>query len=152
MSLEHLTDEQLIDYYFLYKKGLDLSKRFESRKIHNTDLKFNYHVIRLLLEAEQILLFGDLDLRKHREYYKAIRKGEVKEEDIRAFFTLKEKDLEKAYHESKLPWGPDEEKIRMLLLECLEDHYGSLEKAVVLPQKHKVALEQILEIAQKGLL
>jgi hypothetical protein len=41
-------------------------------------VKFAYHVIRLLGEAEQILLEGDIDLRRNSAQLKAIRRGDVK--------------------------------------------------------------------------
>jgi predicted nucleotidyltransferase len=95
------------------------------------DVKFAYHVVRLMYEAEMILSEGDLDLERHREHLKAIRRGDVSEEDTRAWAGEKEKALEKVYQASALPWGPDEDKIKGLLLECLEQHYGSLADSVL---------------------
>jgi len=91
------------------------------------DVKFAAHVIRLLDEVEQILLFGDLDLTRAREHLKAIRRGEVPMEEVERFFYVKEKWLEKAYHESSLPDKPDEEKIKRLLVSCLEEFYGTID-------------------------
>lgn len=113
---------------------------------HQFDRKFATHVVRLLLQAEQILIEGDLDLRKNSEYLKAIRRGDVSEKEIRDFFTIKEKELEKVYHESKLPWGPNEGKIKELLLQCLEHHYGSLDKCVERVDKYEIAVGKIREI------
>src|SRR5262249_11487252 len=42
---------------------------------HGYDVKLGYHVVRLLLEAEQILLERDLDLERSREQLLAIRAG-----------------------------------------------------------------------------
>lgn len=107
-------------------------KRAESIEKFGFDLKFAYHIVRLMLEVEQILTIGDLDLERDREIYKSIRRGEWSLEKIEGFFTSKEKSLEDAYHKSSLPWKPDEEQIKRLLLECLEDHYGSLDKVIKL--------------------
>jgi len=112
--------------------------------------KFAYHILRLLDECEQILTLGDLDLQRNREQLKSVRRGEWKEEEIRNYFSEKEKELEKIYVESKLPWGPDEGKIKTLLLSCLEHHYGSLDKAIVIPDKYEQALRQISDICQKS--
>jgi uncharacterized protein len=95
------------------------------------DVKFAYHVVRLLDECEQILVEGDIDLRRNREHLKAIRRGEVSEQDIFDWAADKERQLEQQYHSSKLPAGPDEAKIRSLLLNCLEEHYGRLDDCVV---------------------
>ena len=108
------------------------SKRHKLREKFGMDTKFLYHVVRLLSECEQIMLNGDLDLQEkgRREHMKAIRKGEAKEEDIRKWAAEKELQLEKVYSETSLPEKPDETKIKLLLMQCLEDHYGSLEKYI----------------------
>ena len=129
-NLSKLTDVDLKKYYELYKKGIDNSTRFESVKIHKVDFKFAYHLVRLLSEVEQILIEGDLDLTRNREQLKDIRNGNWKQEDIRKWFDQKEKDLEKVYVESKLQHSPDEDKIKTLLLSCLEEYYGSLDKCI----------------------
>jgi hypothetical protein len=145
-ALSKLNDHKLTGYYSLLKKGVDESSRFESRKEHNSDLKFAMHLVRLLNECEQILLEGDLDLQRDNEHLKAIRRGEVPEEQIREWFKEKEKTLEKLFADSKLPARPDEREIKSLLLRCLEHHYGSLEKAVVVPDLHRQALGSIRTI------
>jgi uncharacterized protein len=93
---------------------------------HGYDLKFAYHTVRLLNEVEQILTEGDLDIERNREQLKAIRRGEWTFEQLEAYFAQKEATLEVQYAESKLPHGPDEAKLKELLLNCLEHHYGSL--------------------------
>lgn len=108
--------------------------------------KYAMHLVRLLNEAEQILTKGDLNLQENNEQLKAIRRGEVKQEEILKWASDKEAQLEKVYLESKLPWGPDEDKIKDLLLKCLEHHYGSLDKAVERPDKYKIALMNVKEI------
>lgn len=125
------------------------SKRSIIRERYGYDVKFAYHVVRLIGEVEQILVEGDIDLRRNREQLKAIRRGEIPVEDIRAYFNEKEKNLEKLYHESKLPYSPDEKAIRTLLLECLEEHYGSLSECVVNPDAATVALRDIAEIVHR---
>ncbi len=126
-DLSNLSDHDLILYYNLMKV---LGKRGIDHKIFNMDCKFAYHIVRLMDEVEQILELGDLDLERSREHLKAIRRGEVKEEEIYEFFASKEKDLEKLYHSSKLPHTPDEPKIKALLMKCLEIHFGSLADCV----------------------
>jgi hypothetical protein len=49
-------------------------KRAELVEAHGYDVKFAYHVVRLLLEVEQILVAGDIALERDREQLKAITK------------------------------------------------------------------------------
>lgn len=148
MSLNHLTDEQLINYYNNYKQEVDKSKRFENIKINFFDVKFAYHIVRLLSQCEQILTEGDLvlDDKSRGEHMKAIRRGEVKQEEIVEWFHEKEKTVEKFYRESKLQHSPDENKIKKLLFKCLEEHYGSLDKVVYQEEKHEAAIKEIQAI------
>lgn len=125
------------------------SKRAKIRDRCGYDVKFAYHVVRLIGEVEQILVEGDIDLRRNREQLKAIRRGEVPQEDIRRIFTEKERDLEKLYHSSTLPYSPDEGAIKQLLLECLEEHYGDLSTAVVNPDAMSTAFREIASIVHK---
>ncbi len=123
--------------------------RRELREKFGFDVKFGMHVVRLLSQCEQILMEGDLDLQRNKEHLKAIRRGEVKEEEIRRWASEKEKHLEGLYAESKLPYGPDEDKIKQLLLKCLEHHYGNLEKAVTVVGKEATVLREIREVMDK---
>ena len=63
---------------------------------------------------EQILTEGCLDLRRNREMWKSIRRGEWTLGQIKDWFNNKEKDLEKVYLESKLQHSPDEDRIKAL--------------------------------------
>lgn len=125
-------------------------KRKEIVTKYGYDLKFAYHVVRLLNEIEQILLEGTLDLDRNSEQLKSIRRGEWSEQQILDYFTHKEKELEKLYIESKLPHAPDEHKIKCLLLNCLEEYYGSLQNCVVNPDKAIQVLREVNTIIQKS--
>lgn len=98
-------------------------KRREMVEKYGYDVKFAYHIVRLLNEVEQILDEGDIDLERNREQLKSIRKGQWKEKQIRQYFEDKEKELESLYLKSKLPHKPEYDRIRELLFECLEMHY-----------------------------
>lgn len=129
MSLKKLTDDQLIKYYKLIKKvGNNSRKEISDRT--GEDNKLLYHILRLFDEVEQILLEGDLDLQRAREPMKAIRRGDWTSQEVRDWAMEKEKALEIAYTNCKLPERPPEEPLRQLLLHCLEEHYGSLDNAV----------------------
>lgn len=113
------------------------------------DTKFAYHVCRLIFEVEEILTTGDLHLDQNSEVLKAIRRGEWTEERVYQFFEQKEQALNKAYEESTLPYSPDEQKIKKLLLECLEHHFGTLKDAYIEPDRYKNALVEIQNICTK---
>lgn len=124
------------------KNKVNASNEKRAKDIENFgyDLKFAYHIVRLLNEVEQILVEHDLDLERNREQLKSIRRGEWSLDQIMDYFSRKEADLETVYSNSTLPHSPDEEKIKELLLECLEHHYGSLQNAI----KTDVSAERIL--------
>jgi hypothetical protein len=91
-----------------------------------------------------------MDLRRDNEYYKDIRRGEVKEKDIRELFSIKEKELEKLYNDSKLPYGPNEQAIKQLLTNCLEEHYGNLSECIMQPDQAVQALKDMQAILDKN--
>ena len=70
-------------------------------------------------------------------------------EQIEDFFAAKEKSLEEVYNKSTLPYGPPEDKIKELLLNCLEEFYGSLENAVVVPNYLQNTLREMDTLLDK---
>jgi uncharacterized protein len=118
-------------------------KRAEIVARHGYDTKFAYHVVRLLGEVEQILNEGDIDLQRDNERLKAIRRGEWTEEQLRRWASEKEMQLELAYAASSLRAVPDEARLKALLIDCLEEHYGSLADCIVDPDRAVVALRNI---------
>lgn len=151
MSLEHLKDEELIEYNKIFKDGLNKTKRFESQKIHNMDTKFGYHLVRLLSQCEQVLSEETLilDDKARREQMKAVRRGEVSLEQLERWFEEKELTLEKLYRDSKLRNRPDEDSVKQLLIDCLEEHYGSLGQVVYQEGKAERAISEIQGILQR---
>ena len=124
-------------------------KRKEVVEKWGYDLKFASHVVRLLNEIEQILIEGDLDLQRNNEQLKAIRRGEWTLEQLDEYFNKKEPELETAYTNSPLRHSPDEDAIKAILLKCLEMHYGSLDKAIVIEGKEKQILRKIKELCEE---
>ena len=123
-------------------------KRREMVETFGYDVKFAYHVVRLLNEVEQILSEEDLDLQRNREQLKAIRRGEWGIEQVEQYFASKERELETLYTSCKLPARPDEEKLKALLLNCLEQHYGSLDGCVAREDEAIEALRKIDAVLQ----
>ena len=126
-----------------------IGKRVELGEKFGYDVKSAYHVVRLLYECEQLLMFGDMDLRRDREHLKAIRRGDVPVEDIRTWASEKERQLEKLYLESKLPDRANEPAIRNLLLNCLEEHYGNLKGAISRPDAAHQTLSEIAHLVDR---
>ncbi|MEM1178203.1 MAG: nucleotidyltransferase domain-containing protein [Acidobacteriota bacterium] len=124
-------------------------KRTEMVDRYGYDVKFGYHIVRLLGEVEQILTEHDLDLERNREQLKAIRRGEWSLERLEGWFADKERQLEDAAARSRLPDVPDEEAIKTLLLQCLEMHYGSLDPSVVRPDELADALRSIRQVLDR---
>lgn len=150
-SLEGLTWEQREKYVGAYKALMEKNKRLEGLKRFGYDVKFAYHVIRLASQCEQILTEGDLELdeKGRREHMKAVRAGSFTQQDIHEWFTEKERSLGALFERSKLPDYPDENKIKRLLLDVLESHYGSLKQAeIVIPTREKDLLTEIAKLVK----
>lgn len=125
------------------------SKRYESVLKYGYDLKFAYHTVRLVLEAEQILTEGTIDLRRNCDMLRAIRNGEWTEEKVRQWFSEKETALETLYNSSTLKYKSDEAAIKELLLNCLEQHYGSLSNVIEKPKAVNQLVSDIEAILDK---
>lgn len=124
-------------------------KRAEQTAKFGYDVKFGYHVVRLMLEIEQIMLEGDLDLQKHREQLKAIRRGEWTLDYLKQWRADKEAELEKVYTRSTLRQVPAEDEIRTLLLTCLEEHYGSLSTIIQKDIRMDALLAEMRQVMSK---
>lgn len=116
---------------------------------HNIDTKYAFHIVRLLNQAEQILTEHDLDLERNREQLKSIRRGEWTKEQIQNYFNDKEKQLEKVYLESKLRYKPAIKEIKALLLQCLEQYFGSLDKMIRVDKSCEMLINDISEVLNK---
>jgi len=129
-KVEKLDTKDLNELYTIMrecsKEGGKLGKRLKTIKEFGYDVKFAYHVVRLLNEIEQILIEGDLEIDRSREQLKAIRRGEWTIEMVTDYFNTKERELESLYITSELPHSPNEGRIKQILLDCLEMYFGKL--------------------------
>lgn len=125
------------------------SVRFEYINKYGFDVKAAYHVVRLLNEVEMILVECDLDLKRNNDQLKAIRRGEWTMEQIQQYFADKERGLEQVYLDSELRHKPDEPAVKKILLECLEEYYGSLEGVLQMEDHHRNILRQIQKLVEK---
>jgi predicted nucleotidyltransferase len=124
-------------------------KRQESVANYGYDVKFAYHVVRLVLECEQILLTGDLDLERDNEVLKSIRRGEWSIEKLEEWFGEAEKRLDGLSAASKLQNKPDYPKLRKLLLECLESHYGTISSYVTVAGSSESLVKELKDIISR---
>lgn len=130
------------------KKGE--GKRSPLIEKYGFDVKFGYHLVRLLLEAEEILETGNLTLNRNGALLKSIRNGGWTKEQVIDFFHTKEAALEKLYNESDLQHAPDEDAIKALLVRCLEMHYGSLDKTIHFKDNDAKTIDEIVKTLQVG--
>ncbi len=105
-----------------------VGKRTELVEKFGYDVKFAYHVVRLINQAEQILMEGDLDLERCREQLKAIRRGEWTLDELDQWSRDRERQLDELHVKSDLRVSPDYEQLNALLMSCLESKYGSVTK------------------------
>lgn len=124
-------------------------KRFSMVEKYGFDVKFAYHVVRLLNEVEMILTEHDLDLRRNNDQLKEIRAGQWTIDQIEQYFLVKERSLEETYAKSTLRHKPDEPAIKKILLEVLEEHFGSLHGMIETADHYKDMLRQIQQIVSK---
>ena len=124
------------------------SKRAALVEEHGYDVKFAYHVVRLLLEVEQIMQHGTIDIERDREQLKGVRRGEWSLDQLTQWAQDKERALESLYSTSSLRHHPDEDLVRRHLLHCLEHHYGDLSTAVAQVGEPEKLLAQIAELTK----
>jgi predicted nucleotidyltransferase len=125
------------------KRAADIEK-------NGYDTKFLMHCVRLALECEQLLLTGELDLQRDSQMLLSIRRGEWTFEQGKKWWEEKERALETAYTNCKaLPHTPDEEKIKDLLLQCLEQYFGSLQSAIVRVPQLDTMIADLEYVVQK---
>jgi len=147
--LIRLSDDDLQGYRILLSQCKEPTKRKQNILKNGIDIKCAYHIVRLLGECEQVLSTGDLDIELDKERLKAIRNGEWDINKIMEFFSNKEKTLAEQYANTKIPYKPDENRIKTLLLECLEVHFGNLDKCISNLNKESDAIRKIKEIVGK---
>ena len=128
--------------YFLHKGSYHRFRGYahqQMKRMENTgrkdliekygyDTKFAYHVVRLCLQAEQILEKHDMDFSVNADFLKTIRAGTYTFEQFKEWYNAKEKTLDILYTTSKLQHSPDRKFLKDILLACLEMKYGSLDK------------------------
>lgn len=112
-------------------KRLEASTRTDLIEKYGYDTKSAYHIVRLSLQAEQILEHGDMDFSVNSAFLKEVRKGAFATlDDLKEWYKAKETALDLLYHSDRvtLQKKPNREFLKEVLLACLEMKYGSLDK------------------------
>ena len=143
-------------YGFSQLQKLDrtpIGKRLQTVQKYGWDTKYQSHVYRLILNAEQILETGELDLQKNAELLKYIKEGNVTPDESKKWFNDKERYIDKLDKESNLRSKPHHPSIKALLLDIIETHYGKIfdEKPAV-DSKNAISrdvIDRMIEFLQK---
>ncbi|SRR5258706_917914 len=91
------------------------------------DTKDGYHTLRILLQIKDVLETGDLNLKKYSRFLRDVRDGMYDLDTVLLMFETLMRDIDKVVENgSVVPHSPDENKIKQLLVDCLEIKYGSL--------------------------
>lgn len=144
--------DKLRGYAFKELKALEThhpdanAKRKALIEEYGYDVKSAYHVVRLMLEAEQVLLEGNLDLERNREQLKHVRRGGYTLEELKKWFKHKELELTTMHVDSELPVRVDYKRLTAVLFECLEMHFGNLDMARDVDPRTVEKLEKIRRI------
>tara|TARA_Y100000310_G_scaffold331242_1_gene404463 strand:- start:7561 stop:8493 length:933 start_codon:yes stop_codon:yes gene_type:complete len=109
----------------------DNTNRISSYEKYGMDVKMNYHPLRLLDSCDQIIKIGDLDLQRNKEECKRMRSGDWGTfEDFEVYVTDKIKELDKWVLSNipAIPHVPAKDSLHNLLMQCIEEWYGSESK------------------------
>ena len=143
---------KLVGYAYNQLKKIRTMSRKDSRAHlidkYGYDTKYGSHLVRLVLQCEQILTEHDLDLQRNSNLLKAIRNGEWTLERLETWFAEKELTLNKMYTESTLRYKPDWPELTRVLLCALEEKFGSLDKYMNTSSEDRIRrkFEQIAQI------
>ena len=131
------------------KKPEPGSKREKLVQKFGYDTKFAYHLVRLVLQCQQILTEHDLDLQRNREVLKAVRRGEWTLEHLSNWWQEQQILTEETYTKSTLRNRPDYALLKSHLFHVLEMHYGSLSALnVQVPERGEETIKELINVLQ----
>jgi predicted nucleotidyltransferase len=91
--------------------------------------KYAYHAVRLVDELEEILTERTLTLNDNVDKLISIRRGEWTLDEVEQYVEGAEERLEALYEDSTaLPYEPDGEALKELLISCLRMEYGDMKE------------------------
>lgn len=109
------------------------------------DVKFAYHLVRLLNECEQILTTHNINLQRDREQLKEVRRGDWSIERLHKWVEVKNIQLEELFGKTTLREEVDFEFAKSLLLNVIEEQYGSVSQMISRTQQSESDLVRELE-------
>ncbi len=125
----HTYKGMLFSHLSRIKSGHIKEGRVERAKELNSDfdVKDGYHSVRMILELNQILYSGDLNFEEHNNILLEIRNGNWTKEFLVEYCEdyLNKFETDKDF---VVPYEPNERMIKNLLVDCLEEKFGSLSK------------------------
>jgi len=123
----------------------DNSRRKKYYEQHGYDIKQMYHPLRLLDNMHQILTENDIDLMRNKDECLSMRNGTWGTfNDAEKYILDKMKKLESLILQSnKLSLLPQKQSLKNLLLECIEDWYGSVDSMQT--QTEYVSAKMVME-------
>lgn len=104
------------------------SRRANIIEKYGYDTKDASYIIRFILELKEIMFEGDLHIDRHGQKIIDIRNGKYSLDEILKEYHETLDEIENHRDKSVIPYSPDEKKIQDLLVKCLEESYGSLNK------------------------
>lgn len=131
------------------KKFINSPERAKEVETTGYSTKFAYHLVRLCLEIEQLMLTGDMQLDGNVAILRSIRNGEWTSERVHKWFEEKEPALEALSLTCSLPDRPREPEIKQVLLECLEMHYGTMSDAIKVERSYEELVNDLKTVLDR---
>ena len=103
-----------------------IGKRKELVDKFDYDVKDASHIVRLMMELKDILFRGTFEMDRYSDEIRAIRDGEWSKERVVQTFELYMALFESDSKSFVVPYSPNEDQIKMVLLQCLEEKFGNL--------------------------
>jgi len=105
-----------------------IGKRAEIINKYGFDTKDASHIIRLLFEIKEILFRGELTLGNFSSLVIDVKNGGWTKEEVVEFAEKEMVRIQDSVNDGKavVPYSADEKVLKELLIDCLEEKYGSL--------------------------
>lgn len=127
------------------------SCRAELVEQHGYDTKFATHGLRLLLNAVQIMVAGELNLRANADELREVRAGKRTLLQVKTRAAELEATIEAMYGNPAcpVPHSPPEKEIQDLLATCLAEHFGSIQNDYTPADQDRQTLDAVVEVLKK---
>lgn len=120
---EYEADMREWQHYQTWRKERNPARSKLEEKYHY-DTKHAMHLYRLSIEADQLLMTGEIKLPFSDNIVQSLRRvlnGEIEYETVVQFATQIDSVLDKRRHVTKLPYAPDKKGVEKFLMRILKD-------------------------------